>query len=120
MRSYLVLSNMTISRITYRRRVWVEAEERRKKGRRQEALAGLQVQLGSLRVHSLGTLVPAAWGSHSQHVSRTSSSNHNSSFLVFEVNICIQALIPVGFSASRTYWSVTNPRKRTKYRCTTR
>ena len=98
----------------------MEAEERRKKGRRQEALAGLQVQLGSLRVHSLGTLVPAAWGSHSQHVSRTSSSNHNSSFLVYEVTICIQALIPVGFSASRTYWSVTNPRKRTKYRCTTR
>ena len=50
----------------------MEAEERRKKGRRQEALAGLQVQLGSLRVHSLGTLVPAAWGSHSQHVSRAS------------------------------------------------
>ena len=50
----------------------MEAEERRKKGRRQEALAGLQVQLGSLRVHSLGTLVPAAWGSHSQHVSWTS------------------------------------------------
>ena len=47
----------------------MEAEERRKKGRRQEALAGLQVQLGSLRVHNIGTLVPAAWGSHSQHVS---------------------------------------------------
>ena len=93
----------------------MEAEERRKKGRRQEALAGLQVQLGSLRVHSLGSLVPAAWGSHSQHVSWI-----NCLLKTSLVNICIQALIPVGFSASRTYWSVTNPRKRTKYRCTTR
>ena len=71
MRWYLVIL-IYISHITYCRRVWVEAEERRKKGRRQEALAGLQVQLGSLRVHNIGTLVPAAWGSHTQHVSWTS------------------------------------------------
>ena len=70
MRQYSVILTMySPSRTTYCRRVWVEAEERRKKGRRQEALAGLQVQLGSLRVHTIGTLVPAAWGSHSQHVS---------------------------------------------------
>ena len=47
-RWYLVIL-IYISRITYCRRVWVEAEERRKKGRRQE--------------------VPAAWDSLDQHVS---------------------------------------------------
>ena len=46
-RWYLIL--IYISHITYCRRVWVEAEERRKKGRRQE--------------------VPAAWDSLDQHVS---------------------------------------------------
>eukprot|EP00090_Calanus_glacialis_P000703 TRINITY_DN10472_c0_g1_i1.p1 TRINITY_DN10472_c0_g1~~TRINITY_DN10472_c0_g1_i1.p1 ORF type:complete len:2203 (+),score=428.08 TRINITY_DN10472_c0_g1_i1:62-6670(+) len=79
------------------RHMWIDCDPEEEKGRKRSKLAdyrNLKFTVGSVVIDNIGTIVPASDTKH--------------------------ALVPVGFSAIKTFWSVLKPNTRTKYRCTTR
>ena len=107
------------------RTVWVDLDPEETVGRKRSKFVDfrdLQFSLGSVRFERLGSLVPA---SDTRPVSchfytLLQTQNLQVDLLFGILNISAQALVPVGLSARKTYWSILNPAKRTTYRCTTR
>ena len=91
-------SKDNVESFSVERCVWVDLAGEEERGRARKArfvdYRSLNFTLGSLHVDSLGMIVSASAAKN--------------------------ALVPAGLSAVRTFWSTVNPRRRTKYRISTR
>ena len=110
-------SKENVANFEAERFIWIDAdpeEEKSRPGKHKSKFVdyrNLKFSSGGLSIDSLGSLVLA---SDSEKVNIDIKSHLSSNYSLF------QALIPVGFSATKSFWSALNPRKMTKYRCTTR
>ena len=97
--------------------VWIDADPEDEKSRPGKHRSKFQdyrnvtFSTGGLRIDNLGTLVAASDTEKVRIIVR---------FFWSSFCVLFQALVPVGFSATKSFWSAVNPRQMTKYRCTTR